>query len=165
MTQRRAGSVWIHASPSHLLKQIGWSISRTLRYEVFPVWARQPGLQGNYYTRVDWFGDADTAATLASMLAGWRTIYFEVDNWIEDQPSDRWLFVPGLGIRHRSLDAFGNLVIGENEIRLAIEVGGADHRRLKRELQNLLADPWEAALEPLRLAETHPGDDSLVRAG
>lgn len=165
MSHKYAGSVLIHAAPSHLLKQIGWSISRTLRYEVFPEWSRQPGIQGNYYTRVDWVGDANTAANLASMLAGWRTIYFEVDNWRQNEPCDRWLFVPDLGIRHRSLDLFGNFVIGENELRLALETAGADHMRLQRELQNLLADPWEVVLEPLRIAEAHPGESSLVRAG
>jgi Protein of unknown function (DUF3145) len=145
------GVVTIHSAPSHLQRQIAWSVSRTLRYEVMPIWAKQPALAASVATRFEWLGDESTGAHLASLLAGWQHLIFEVEAADSaGAPQSVWLFAPGLGVRHRALDSSGNYTITDFELKAALESSGGDPKLLTREMQNLLAEPWEAVIEPLR---------------
>ena len=160
------GLILIHDAPPFLLKQIGWSISHDLGYEATLIWNPQPLLDQHYRSEFIWQGTPKTGANLASILAGWRSVSFEVtQNPTAEFLGSRWLHTPTLGIKHRNLDEVGNYLVGEDEIRAALARAGSNSLELHREMQNLLAAPWEEALEPLRLAGADSSVTWLFRAG
>ena len=71
----------------------------------------------------------------------------------------RWLHTPGLGIHYAQTDSAGNVVIGEDRIRYAMEVAAGDAVELQRELQVALGAAWDEELEPFR----HASDDAPRR--
>ena len=160
------GLILIHDAPPFLLKQIGWSVSHTLGVEANLVWNPQPLVEQNFRSEFIWQGTGETGAELASTLAGWKCVSFEVtQNACADISGSRWLHTPTLGIKHRTLDCVGNYLVGEDEIRSALQRAGSNSLELHREMQNLLAAPWEEALEPLRLAAADSSVVWLFRAG
>jgi UDP-N-acetylmuramyl tripeptide synthase len=70
----------------------------------------------------------------------------------------RWLHTPGLGIHYAQTDTAGNVVVGEDRIRYAMEVAAGDPVELYNELQVALGAAWDEELEPFR----HAGDDASV---
>lgn len=165
MSYPAQGLIIIQAANSALFEQIGWTIARTLGYEVFLDWTSQPALPGSGRTELIWRGEPHTGAYLASALAGWQEIYFEVTQEQSAQTAgSRWVYVPSLGLKHRSIDVFGNLTIGEDEMRTAIANAGGNALVLHEQLQNLLAQPWENQLEPLRAASADARVVWLYRA-
>jgi Protein of unknown function (DUF3145) len=70
----------------------------------------------------------------------------------------RWMHTPGLGIHYAQTDAAGNVVIGEDRVRYALEVAAGDAFELQRELDVALGSAWDEELEPFR----HAGDDQHV---
>jgi hypothetical protein len=148
-----------------------------------PVWTRQPLVAASASAEIQWLGESGLGATLATLLAGWRQLYFEVTeaaaitndetayadndqfNSASDAVSDTWLYAPSLGIKHLQVDGFGNFMISEHQLRAAASRYSADLIGLNRELQNLLAAPWEEALEPLRAARFEIIPKEIDRAG
>jgi len=164
MSVRASGTLQIHAAPSHLLRQVQWSISRALRYELPLTWAKQTALPNRHCAMTNWAGTEDLGPALASLLAGWKQLHFEITmESSEGVPQCAWFFTPSLGLRHRQLDAFGNIVVNENELSLAL--ASARPYALAAEIENLLARPWEVELEPLRLDTASAPSGLLVRAG
>jgi len=147
------GLILVHAANPAIFRQIGWTISRVLGYEVLLDWTAQPAKANSGRTELIWSGSQHHGAHLTSALAGWTDIVFEVtQDAFEGQTGSRWMYTPELGIRHRSIDELGNVVIGEVEMRSALERAGSNALELHREMQNLLATPWDSELEPLRAA-------------
>ena len=70
----------------------------------------------------------------------------------------RWLHTPGLGIHYAQTDSAGNVVVGEDRIRYAMEVAAGDPLELHHELQVALGAAWDDELEPFR----HASDDASV---
>lgn len=160
------GLILIHDAPPFLIKQIGWSISHTLGYEAVLAWNPQPLLDQHFRSEFIWEGNSACGAHLASVLSGWRGFSFEVtQNATAEYSGSRWLHTPTLGLKHRTLDSVGNYQVGEDEIRAALQRAGSNSLELHREMQNLLAAPWEEALEPLRLAGADSSVVWLFRAG
>ena len=54
--------------------------------------------------------------------------------------------------------AAGNVVIGEDRVRYAMEVAAGDAFELQRELDVALGSAWDEELEPFR----HAGDDQQI---
>ena len=166
MENSTRGLILVHDAPAYLLKQIGWSVSHVLGYEANFTWNKQPLLDQHFRSELIWEGAAETGAHLASLLAGWNCLSFEVTQESSDGVSaSRWLHSPSLGIKHRATDEVGNYLIGEEELRAAMARAGSNSLELHRELQNLLASPWEEALEPLRAAGADASVVWLFHAG
>jgi len=147
------GLIIIHAARPALFRQIGWTLAGVLGYEIRLDWTSQPVIPNTGRTEVIWSGLAHHGAHIASALAGWREISFEVtQDAIPGQSGSRWMYTPTLGIRHRTIDDLGNVVVGEVEMRSALERAGSNALEIHREMQNLLAMPWDSELEPLRAA-------------
>ena len=70
----------------------------------------------------------------------------------------RWLHTPGLGIHYAQTDSAGNVVVGEDRIRYAMEVAAGDAAELQRELAIALGTAWDEELEAFR----HASDDAPV---
>ena len=151
MQHLNSGLVFIHAVSHTLSRQVGWTIGRTLGYQVTLDWITQPLIEGAVRTEFLWQGEPASGAELTSALAGWRDLYFEVTQLpSEDDPGSRWQYTPDLGIKHRTTDAIGNILVGEDEMRAAMTRAGSNAFELQAEMKNLLAEPWDSALEPLR---------------
>ena len=60
--------------------------------------------------------------------------------------------------RHIATDTAGNVVIGEDRIRYAMEISAGDMFELQRELQVALGAAWDEELDPFR----HESDDAPV---
>jgi hypothetical protein len=68
------------------------------------------------------------------------------------------MHTPDLGIHHAQTDAAGNVVVGEDRIRYAMELAARDVHDMQRELQVALGSAWDDELEPFR----HASDDAPV---
>jgi hypothetical protein len=166
MSSRASGLAILHSVEPALTKQIQWTISRTLGHELFLSWSPQPAIDGTFRSEFAWQGQPETGATLTSALAGWRSVYFEVtQDPSQSQSGSRWCYTPSMGINHRMMDEFGNVVIGEDQIRAAMTSSGLNPLALQQQLRTLLAEPWDIELEPLRQAAEHSRVVWLHRAG
>ncbi|MFM9654023.1 DUF3145 family protein, partial [Streptomyces galilaeus] len=70
----------------------------------------------------------------------------------------RWMHTPGLGIHYAQTDSAGNVVIGEDRVRYAMDVAAGDPFELQRELDVALGSAWDEELEPFR----HAGDNQHI---
>jgi hypothetical protein len=68
------------------------------------------------------------------------------------------LHTPSLGIHYAQTDSAGNVVIGEDRLRYAMEIAAGDITELQRELDVALGVAWDDELEPFR----HASDDAPV---
>jgi hypothetical protein len=123
-------------------------------------WIPQPAAPGMYRAELSWQAEQGTGARLTSALRGWAHLRYEVT----EEPSSgvdgaRWSHTPELGIFHAVTDVHGNVVVPENRIRAAMEVGLLDADRLVHELDLALGRAWDDELEPFR----HAGDGAPVR--
>lgn len=145
-----SGEVFIHCVARSAARQVEWMLGEILDYQVPLLWMSQPARANSVRTGFAWQGEEDSGAVLTSALAGWQEIHFEVIQEPFGQVGgSRWMYVPELGIRHRATDEFGNFVVGESELRAALE-RSKNGVSLTWEIKNLLADSWEVELEPLR---------------
>ena len=68
------------------------------------------------------------------------------------------MHTPDLGIHFAQTDTAGNVVIGEDRVRYAMEIAAGNAIELQRELDVALGSAWDEELEPFR----HAGDDVRV---
>ena len=119
------GVVWIHASPRAMRTHLEWAVGHAIGDALRFVWQGQPVAPGMERTEVHWTGPVGTGAAIASALAGWRDVRFEVtEDPTPGSDGMRWMHTPQLGITARRIDAAGSLVVPEDRIRGAIEVAG-----------------------------------------
>lgn len=153
------GVVWIHASPRAMRTHLEWAVGNAVGDALRFVWQGQPAAPGMERSEVHWTGPAGTGATIASALAGWRDVRFEVtEDPTPGSDGMRWMHTPQLGITARRIDAAGSLVVPEDRIRSAIDTAGADARALLEELDEALGGAWDRDLEAYR----HASDASPV---
>jgi hypothetical protein len=158
-TTQSRGVVYIHSAPRALCPHLEWAVGRALGRPVRFDWAEQPVLQGCRRAEFYWEGTAGTGAALATAIRGWEHLRFE----ITEDPSarndgGRWMHTPDLGIHFAQTDTAGNVVVGEERIRYAVEVSAGDAAELLRELGVALGAAWDEELEPFR----HASDDAPV---
>ena len=92
-------------------------------------------------------------------MRGWEHLRFEVtEDPTPRSDGGRWLHTPDLGIHYAQTDAAGNIVIGEDRLRAAMELAAGNFIELEREMSLVLGQAWDAELEPFR----HAGDDAAV---
>lgn len=157
-TQAR-GVVYIHSAPRALCPHLEWAVGRALGRPVSFDWDDQPVLHGCRRAEFYWEGSTGTGAALATAIRGWEHLRYE----ITEDPSPRsdggrWMHTPDLGIHFAQTDTAGNVVVGEERIRYAVEVSAGDPAELLRELNVALGSAWDEELEPFR----HASDDAPV---
>jgi hypothetical protein len=116
-------------------------------------WDDQPVLPGARRAEFYWEAPAGTGAALASAIHGWEHLRFEVtEDPTPRSDGGRWLHTPDLGIHYAQTDSAGNIVVGEDRIRYAMEVAAGDAAELRRELDVALGAAWDEELEAFRHA-------------
>lgn len=153
MAPATGGVVFVHSAPKALAPHVEWAIASTLGKLVALEWVEQPVLPGTLRADYTWHGDPGTGAALASALRGWEHLRFEItEDASADADAMRFLHTPDLGIFAAATDTAGNMVVGEDRIRYAMEVAAGDADEIQRELRLALGDAWDSELEPFRYA-------------
>lgn len=153
------GVVWIHASQRALRTHLEWAVGSAVGDALRFIWQSQPAEPGAERSEVHWSGPVGTGAAIASALAGWRDVRFEVtEDPVPGSDGMRWMHAPQLGITAARIDAAGSVVVPEDRIRAAIEAAGPDARALLAELDDAMGGPWDRDLEAYR----HASDASPV---
>jgi hypothetical protein len=154
------GVLFVHSAPRALCPHIEWAAGGVLGVRVSLEWIAQPAAPGMSRSEFSWQGPQGMGARLASALRGWAHLRFEVT----EEPSPgadgaRWSHTPDLGIFHAVTDVHGNVLVPEDRVRAALEVGRADSTALVSELDLALGRAWDEELEPFRYA----GEGAPVR--
>lgn len=147
------GYVLIHSAPMSLARHIEWALNRVMSESQPNRWTAQPAEFDSVRTEFYWQGEPGSGALLASELAGWQQLRFEVtEHASAGHEAARFMFTPSLGMHHSAVDPAGNLLVGEFEIQAAIAEAGAKVTALRARLRHLLATDWDEELEPFRSA-------------
>ena len=156
---RARGVLYIHSAPRALCPHLEWAIGRALGRAVNFDWSAQPVLDGAQRSEFYWDGPAGTGAALATAIRGWEHLRFEVtEDPTPGSEGGRWMHTPDLGIHYAQVDIAGNVVIGEDRLRYAMEIAAGSLSDLHHELKVALGAAWDEELEPFR----HASDESTV---
>ena len=149
------GVLYVHSAPPALCPHIEWAVAGIVGAPVSMPWSGQPAAPGALRAELTWQAQPGTAGAIASALAGWNRLRFEVT---EDSTPGcdgvRHCYTPDLGLFTAATGANGDIMVSENRLRsvmLLAERGGAT-ASLEDELSRLLGTAWDNELEPFRRA-------------
>ncbi|WP_371151997.1 DUF3145 family protein [Buchananella felis] len=157
--QTTCGVFFVHSIPRALCSHAQWALTDVLGYSVRVDWTAQPlGGSGLVRGEFGWVGRVGAGAALATALRGWDQTRYEVtEDCTGASVGGRWSHTPELGIFHAQTDLYGNTVVPENRLRLAL--GAASPQEVQRALSLALGTAWDVELEPYRYA----GEDAPVK--
>lgn len=171
------GVLQVHSAPPALSPHVEWAVAGVFGVPVKLDWIEQPAAPGMMRTELDWQGRPGASGQIASALASWQLLRFEVtEEASQGCDAVRYSCTPALGIFSASLNAAGDIVISENRLRAVMTLASAGPAAdrpgdrlgalrdthgprhpalggsLEDELSLLLGEPWDAELEPFRHA-------------
>ena len=148
------GVLYVHSAPPALCPHIEWAVAGIVGAPVGLPWSGQPAAPGALRAELTWQARPGTAGAIASALAGWNRLRFEVTE--DSSPGCdgvRHCYTPGLGTFTAVTAANGDIVVPENRLRavvkMAVPAGGT---ALEDEIGRLLGTAWDNELEPFRRA-------------
>ncbi len=169
------GVLQIHSAPPALSPHIEWAVAGVFGVPVHLHWIEQPASPGSVRTELAWEGRPGSSGEIASALASWKMLRFEVTE--EASPgcdAVRFSCTPALGMFSAALSANGDIMISENRLRAVMTLAASSAEgdssglrglqelhtprhpalggSLEAELALLLGVPWDAELEPFRHA-------------
>ncbi len=157
---RTRGVLFVHSAPRAIVPHVEWAVGAVLGHPVTLEWRAQPVLAGQVRAEATWSGPVGTASRLVSALRAWDRLRVEVtEDASEGHEGERYAFTPALGIFRAAMAPHGGVQVGEERLRAALERAGDDPSLLDEEVRSLLGEPWDAELEPFRVA----GDGVPVR--
>ena len=154
------GVLHIHSAPAALCPHIEWAVSSAVDARVDFAWTAQPAAPSTQRAELTWRGPVGLGSKLASTLRSLSHLRFEVTE--EASPGhdgSRWSHTPELGIFHAMMDVHGNIMVSEDRIRYAYELGAGDPTVMYQELSLALGEAWDEELEPFR----HAAEGAPVR--
>ena len=158
------GLVFIHSAPRALVPHLEWSIARVLDTTVRLQWAHQPIAANSVRTEFLWSGHETAGVELASALAEWQKVRFEVNQLASGAgEAARWVYTPALGMFYSPIDSAGNILVSELQIKNALDNAGANAMELQRALRGLVGQAWDDELESYRKAELEKPQFELRR--
>jgi Protein of unknown function (DUF3145) len=149
------GVLHVHSAPPALCPHIEWAVAGIVGAPVGLPWSGQSAAPGALRAELTWQAHPGTAGAIASALAGWNRLRFEVTE--DSSPGCdgvRHCYTPDLGLFTAVTGANGDIMVSENRLRsvlLLAERGGAT-ASLEDELGKLLGTAWDNELEPFRRA-------------
>jgi hypothetical protein len=117
-------------------------------------WVGQPAAPGALRAELTWQARPGTAGAVASALAGWNRLRFEVTE--DNSPGCdgvRHCYTPDLGTFTAVTGANGDILVPEDRLRFVMTLASAGGvTSLEDELARLLGTAWDNELEPFRRA-------------
>jgi len=158
------GLVFIHHAPKALLSHIEWTVAGVSGNPIQIKWSAHKEATLGFRGSCEYFGDGEAGATLASAFMNLKQLSFEIIQYPSQTESGfRWSFTPRLGMFSSATDSAGNLLIGENQLRLAMENAGSNALKLQAELRKLLGQAFDDELEIFReLVDGAEGNNGVV---
>lgn len=154
------GVMFVHSAPSAVCRHIEWTLAGAIGAPVTLDWTPQPAERSSYRAELVWQGRPGTAAKLATSLAEWRVVRFEItEDPAPGADGQRYSFTPRLGLFRAMTGASGDIAIPEDRMRATIAQAAITGRDLATEIDELLGGPWDAELEVFR----HAGEGAPVR--
>jgi hypothetical protein len=116
----------IHSAPPALSPHIEWAVAGIFGVPVKLHWVEQPAAPGNLRTELDWQGRTGASGEIASALASWQLLRFEVtEEASQGCDAVRYSCTPSLGVFSASLSASGDVMISENRLRAVMTLANA----------------------------------------
>ncbi len=149
------GVLYVHSAPPALCPHIEWAVAGIAGAPVGMPWVGQPAAPGALRAELTWQARPGTAGAIASALAGWNRLRFEVTE--DSSPGCdgvRHCYTPDLGLFSAVTGANGDIMVSEDRLRSVMTLAsqGAADRSLEDELGRLLGTAWDNELEPFRRA-------------
>ena len=149
------GVLYVHSAPPALCPHIEWAVAGIVGAPVSMPWTGQPAAPGALRAEITWHARAGTAGAIASALAGWNRLRFEVTE--DSSPGCdgvRHCYTPDLGLFSAVTGANGDIMVSENRLRsvMLLAARGGATASLEDELSRLLGTAWDNELEPFRRA-------------
>lgn len=154
------GMIFIHSTPVALCPHVEWALGEQLGGPVTLKWESQPVEANSRRAEFSWVGPAGAAAGIASKLAGFQRLRFEVTE--EASPGadgQRFSYTPALGSFACVIGVHGDVLVNEQQIKHAVARDALGGETLHHALDRLLGGPWDEELEVFR----HASDDVPVR--
>ena len=148
------GVLYVHSAPSALCSHIEWAVARIVGVPVSMPWVSQSASPGSLRDELTWSARPGTAGAIASELAGWNRLRFEVtEDGTPGCDGVRYCYTPDLGTFTAITAANGDIMVPENRLRAAMTLAAqAGVASLEDELARLLGTAWDNELEPFRRA-------------
>ena len=148
------GVVFVHACrrafAPHLETFLHAALGRIDRVD----WVVQPLMPGMWCADIAWRGPAGSAAAVMSQMLRIPGIFAEATQEPTATTAGmRYALTPELGLWSSATDAHGNSVLNEAQIRSAMQ---QPVEQIPLRLAQLLGEPWDAVLEPLRASAQRP---------
>lgn len=144
------GVVYVYASPVEVCPHLDWVLAASLGCRAKVRWSPQPMADGNMRATINWTGPVGTGSRLASALAAWPQVRFEVtEDPSEGVDGERFCHTPDLGLWRGTMSANGDTVIPEMRLKALIAARSND---LAAALHTELGTAWDDELEPFRAA-------------
>ena len=149
------GVLYVHSAPPALCPHIEWAVAGIMGAPVNLPWGGQPAAPGALRAELTWQAQPGTAGAIASALAGWNRLRFEVTE--DSSPGCdgvRHCYTPDLGLFTAVTGANGDIMVAEDRLRsvMLLASRGAAGRSLEDEIGRLLGTAWDNELEPFRRA-------------
>lgn len=160
-TQPKArGMLFIHSAPAALCPHLEWAAGSVLGDGVDFEWTDQPAEPRTRRTEVSWSGDAGNGAALASKLAAYERVRFEVtEDATPGSDGQRFCFTPALGAFSTAVGVHGDVLISEDRIKHAIASEAAGGDPIHTALESLMGAAWDDELDTFRYAS----EDAPIR--
>ena len=149
------GVLYVHSAPPALCPNIEWAVAGIVGAPVGMSWVGQPAAPGALRAELTWRAHPGTAGAIASALAGWNRLRFEVtEDGSPGCDGVRHCYTPDLGLFTAVTGANGDIMVSEDRLRsvMLLASGGGTSTSLEAELGRLLGTAWDNELEPFRRA-------------
>lgn len=154
------GMIFIHSAPAALCPHLEWAAGMVLGGGVDFEWSDQPAEPRSRRAEMAWSGDAGIGAALASKLASFERVRFEItEDATPGSDGQRFCFTPTLGPFSAIVGVHGDILIHEDRIRSVMVGETTGENPIHMALEHLLGTPWDEELDTFR----HASEDSPVR--
>lgn len=154
------GMVFIHSTPAALCPHLEWGIGAVLGTTIAIQWDTQPIEAGSRRAELSWSGATGASAELASRLASFERVRFEVtEEASAGSDGQRYSYTPALGAYSTTIGVHGDILINEARIKQAVARDALGTEPIHKALERLLGIPWDDELEAFR----HASDEAPVR--
>lgn len=154
------GMIFIHSAPAALCPHIEWAAAAVLGAGLSWQWTEQPADPGTRRSEFSWAGTSGSGARLASRLAEFSRIRFEVtEDATPGSEGTRFCYTPTLGRFSATVGVHGDILVPEDRIRHAMNSAVVEGLSLQQALERLLGTAWDEELEPFR----YGSEDAPIR--